>query len=80
MTEVENINAQLKLVGDRIKVKEAKLKHHQDRWEDFEAGQVRSDLGRDRQLWTALNGRKQQIQTVDETSTRSSAIFSGSNF
>jgi hypothetical protein len=80
MTELENIQKQMALVGDRIKAEEAELQVAVDRWDDWKAGNLRSEIGRDRQLWTALEGRRRQLTSVDEAPMRSSQIFTGSSF
>ena len=55
----------------------ASLLHYQDRWMDYEAGRMRSELDQERRLWIALEGRPRQLISIDEAPARaSSAILS----
>ena len=73
MTELENIQKQLALVGELIKAKEEELQVAVDRWDDWRAANLRFEIGRDRQLWTALEGRRRQLTSVDEAPSRGSS-------
>ena len=73
MTELENIQRQLALVGDRIKAKEAPL-GRLERRESSLRHWMRSPIV------DALEGRRHQLTSVDEAPMRSSSVFHGSNF
>jgi hypothetical protein len=80
--ERTQIDKRLSALSADIEAKRAELQRLQSGWcEDrFKTIHMAQEIGALQREHTTLSQRKAALVSVDETSTRSSAIFSGSNF
>jgi hypothetical protein len=80
--ERTQIDKRLPVLNAEIKAKQAELARMQSGWcEDrFKTIHLAQEIGALQREWTTLAQRQAALVSVDETSTRSSQVFIGSQF